>query len=248
MDLSAVEWLLLAFAALLVGSSKTAISGLMGVTVVIFATILPARESTGALLPLLLVGDVVAVLMYRREVEWRLLLRVLPVVAIGVLVGVVFVSRVDDAMMARAIGVILLVLLAFQLFGQRLVSAPTDSARDPATIGYGLLSGFTTMVANQGGPSMSLYLLRSGLARNVFIGTLAWFFLVVNVFKVPFAAGLGLISAQSLQMDLVLAPAVVIGGFLGRAAIVHVPQKLFEQIVLAVVAVSAVALIVSPSL
>lgn len=244
MDLSVFDWLLLAVAAFFVGSSKTSISGLMGITVVLFATVFPAKESTGALLPLLLVGDVVAVLMYRRSVDWKLLVRVLPVVAIGVVLGVLFVSRVDDTLMRRTIGVILLVLLAFQIFGKRLLSAPADSARDPATIGYGLLSGFTTMVANQGGPPMSLYLLRSGLARNVFIGTLAWFFLIVNTFKVPFAAGLGLISGQSLLIDLALAPVVIVGGFAGKAAIRHVPQKVFEQIVIAVVAVSAVLLIV----
>lgn len=245
MDLTALDWALLACAALLVGSSKTAISGLMGVSVVLFATVLPARESTGSLLPLLLVGDVVAVIMYRRHAAWNLLIRVLPVVAVGVVLGTAFVAVVDDIVMRRAIGVILLILLSVQLLGSRLVGQPSDSARDPATLGYGLLSGFTTMVANQGGSSMSLYLLRSGLSRTVFIGTLAWFFLVVNLFKVPFAVGLGLISPQSLKMDLLLAPAVVIGGFLGKALIAHVPQKVFERIVLSLVAISAVMLIVS---
>lgn len=250
MDLSTGAWVLLALGAATVGFSKTAIGGVGQIGVAIFAALLPAKESTGALLPLLLVGDVTAVLIYRRHADWPALLRLLPVVAVGVLVGVAFVASVDDEAMKRAIGAILLVLVGFHLVQRRLAGdvddgrARTGRRLDAATVGYGVLAGFTTMVANSGGPPTSLYLLRMGLSVDVFIGTMAWFFLIVNVAKVPFSAGLGLISASSLAMNLVLAPAVVLGAWAGRWVIVRVRQQVFERLVLLVVAATAVLLLV----
>lgn len=88
-DLSLWTWLLFGLAALFVGLAKTSIGGLGTLAVVIFASQLPARESTGALLPLLLVGDVIAVAAYRRHANWRLLARLFPWVAVGVVVGAV---------------------------------------------------------------------------------------------------------------------------------------------------------------
>jgi uncharacterized membrane protein YfcA len=252
-DLTVAAWLLLAAAAASIGFSKTAIGGVGQIGVVIFAAVLPARESTGALLPLLLVGDVTAVAIYRRHVDWPALRRLLPLVAVGVVLGVAFVAVADDTLMRRAIGVILLVLVGFHLVQRRLAprslsAGAGDVARplsrpDPATAGFGLLAGFTTMVANSGGPPTSLYLLRRGLSVDLFIGTMAWFFLIVNLAKVPFSVGLGLITGPSLLMNLVLAPTVVIGAWLGRLVIVRVRQDVFERLVLLLVAVSAVLLL-----
>lgn len=251
MDLTPAAWVLLALGAATVGFSKTAIGGVGQIGVAIFAALLPAKESTGVLLPLLLVGDVTAVSIYRRHANWPILLRLLPLVAVGVVLGVAFIAVVDDTTMRRAIGVILLVLVGFHLVQQRLAGEPRPVGEplaplarpDAATAGYGTLAGFTTMVANSGGPPTSLYLLRMGLSVDVFIGTLAWFFLVVNLAKVPFSAGLGLISASSLLLDLVLAPAVVVGALLGRVVIVRVRQEAFERLVLALVAASALLLL-----
>jgi uncharacterized membrane protein YfcA len=250
-DLTPAAWVLLALGAATVGFSKTAIGGVGQIGVAIFAALLPAKESTGVLLPLLLVGDVTAVSIYRRHANWPILLRLLPLVAVGVVLGVAFIAVVDDTTMRRAIGVILLVLVGFHLVQQRLAGEPRPVGEplaplarpDAATAGYGTLAGFTTMVANSGGPPTSLYLLRMGLSVDVFIGTLAWFFLVVNLAKVPFSAGLGLISASSLLLDLVLAPAVVVGALLGRVVIVRVRQEAFERLVLALVAASALLLL-----
>lgn len=47
---------------MLVGFSKTAVSGANTVSLTIFAAVRPARESTGVLLPVLTAGDVFAVL------------------------------------------------------------------------------------------------------------------------------------------------------------------------------------------
>ncbi|SFB97027.1 sulfite exporter TauE/SafE family protein [Streptomyces aidingensis] len=264
-DLSLPALAALALAALLVGFAKTAIGGVAALSVAIFAAVLPARESTGALLPLLLVGDVFAVRAYRRHANWPVLLRLFPSVAAGVVLGTVFVALVDDTVMRRTIGAVLLVIVAVHLWqsrrariGDRPPAVPAtatarDTARDteapPAvphrarTLVFGLLAGFTTMVANAGGSVMALYLLSAGFAMLGFLGTGAWFFFIVNLFKVPFSAGLGLIDGQSLLLDAALAPAVVAGALAGRAVVRHLDQRLFARLVLGFTTLSALNLL-----
>jgi uncharacterized membrane protein YfcA len=250
-DLAVTAWLLLAAAALLVGFAKTSIGGAASISVAVFAAVLPSRESTGTLLPLLLVGDVMAVLIYRRHANWGLLLRLLPWVAAGTVLGAVFVSRVDDAVMRRVIGVVLLGLVVVQLVtrGGRLqgdVGAPTAGRRRStraAAAAVGVVAGFATMVANAAGPVMTLYLLMAGLPMLEFLGTAAWFFLIVNAVKVPFSVGLGLLDTQALLFDLRLVPAVVVGAVVGRYVIRRTKQKQFEWAALMLTAVAAVPLL-----
>ncbi|MET7766369.1 sulfite exporter TauE/SafE family protein [Streptomyces sp. NPDC005393] len=243
----------LAVAALLVGFSKTAVSGANTVSLAIFAAVLPARESTGVLLPLLIVGDVLAVFTYRRHAHWVTLWRLFPAVAVGVVAGSVFMLWADDAAVRRSIGGILLFMAAVTLWRRRVgtdaapATGPTDgggSGRGLAKAGsYGVLGGFTTMVANAGGPVMSLYLLSTGFRKLGFLGTSAWFFLIVNVSKVPFSVGLGLIDGHSLLLDAALALLVVPGAFIGKACVDRIDQRLFERLVIAATVVGGLQLL-----
>ncbi|GHJ29403.1 UPF0721 transmembrane protein [Streptomyces hygroscopicus subsp. sporocinereus] len=256
------EFAALAAASILVGFSKTAVSGANTVSLAIFAAVLPARESTGVLLPLLIVGDVLAVRTYRRHAHWGTLWRLFPAVAAGVVVGTVFLLWAGDAAVRTSIGAILLLMAGVTLWRWRTATradTPTASAASavpavptaptapavpaaPDTDGagarlkagsYGVLGGFTTMVANAGGPVMSLYLLSAGFRKLGFLGTSAWFFLIVNVAKVPFSVGLGLIDGRSLLLDALLALFVVPGAFIGKACVDRINQKLFERLVIA---------------
>ncbi|MER5254497.1 sulfite exporter TauE/SafE family protein [Streptomyces sp. NPDC002855] len=237
MDVSLWEYAALAAAAVLVGFSKTAVSGANTVSLAVFAAVLPARESTGVLLPVLIAGDVLAVLTYRRHAHWPTLWRLFPAVAGGVVVGTVFLMWADDAVVRTSIGAILLLMAAVTLWRRR---APADEAKESAssrgarlkTPSYGVLGGFTTMVANAGGPVMSMYLLSAGFRKLSFLGTSAWFFLIVNTSKVPFSVGLGLIDAHSLLLDAALVLFVVPGALIGRAVVHRINQRLFEQLVI----------------
>lgn len=249
-QLTAAQWLLLGVAAVVVGFAKTALGGVGGIAAVLFAMVLPARESTGALLPLLIAGDVLAVTLYRRHAQWGLLLRLLPWVVVGTVVGAGFVAVVDDRVMRVAIGVLLVLVsllgLALRRSGLRDHLA-ADAVRGiphlvAATLA-GVLAGFATMVANAAGPVTTLYLLLSGLAMLAFLGTTAWFFLIVNVIKVPFSLGLGLISAGSLLLDAMLVPALLVGAGLGVLLIRRISQARFEQYALSLSAVAAAMLL-----
>ncbi|MCL6670400.1 sulfite exporter TauE/SafE family protein [Streptomyces panaciradicis] len=243
------EFAALAFAALLVGFSKTAVSGANTVSLAVFAAVLPARASTGVLLPVLIVGDVLAVVTYRRHAHWPTLWRLFPAVAAGVVVGTLFLMWADDGIVRTSIGAILLLMAGVTIWRRRTAEAEEEPDSVSSRAGrakarsYGVLGGFTTMVANAGGPVMSLYLLSAGFRKLGFLGTSAFFFLIVNVSKVPFSAGLGLIDGRSLLLDAALAVFVVPGALFGKWAVHRINQKLFEQLVIAATIVGGLQLL-----
>ena len=244
-ELTWFAWTLLGVAAIIVGLSKTAIPGSGTVAVAIFAAVLPAKQSTGTLLLLLIVADVFAVVTYRRHTNWRALLRLAPAVVAGLLVGVVFLAFADDATVKRLIGIILLAVIAITLLRRRFVAPVADDRPHRlAAATYGTLGGFTTMVANAAGPVMSMYFLASRFPVKEFLGTAAWFFAIVNLAKVPFSIGLGLITPPGLLLDLILVPAVVGGALLGRWLAGRLDQVLFERLVIGFTVFGAVYLLV----
>lgn len=250
----------LAVAALLIGFSKTAIGGVALISVAICAAVLPPRLSTGVVLPLLITGDVVAVRSYHAHTDWRALFRLAPAVLVGMAAGWAFIAAVDDTVMRRAIGAILLALVVIRLVTQRSAAATsatsgadTTSAVDTtgsappanrlAAWGYGSLSGFTTAVANTGGPAMSLYLLAARYSVLAFMGTISWFFFMINLIKVPMGAALQIITPSTLLLDLGLIPAVLLGTWIGRRTLPRVPQLLFDRLVLITTVLAALNLL-----
>ena len=231
-------WLVLAVCALLIGFAKTAIGGVAMIAVVATAIVLPAKESTGFVLLLLLVGDVVAIWTYRKNVDWRLIGRLVVPVLVGIGLGALFLNWVDGPILKRTIGIILLVLLVLGLWPDKLATH-----RPSVGMAYGGLAGFTTMVANAGGPPMNLYLLAAKYDKWRFLGTTAWFFFAVNLTKLPVSIGLGIIRPDMALLALPLVPLVLIGTWVGRVLIKRIDQKTFDRLITIFVAVSALYLV-----
>ncbi len=236
---------LMGAAALVVGFSKTALGGLGVVAVAIFATVLPAKQSTAAILAVLIVGDLVAVWHYRRDADWGLIRRLLPAVLPGLVLGTLFLRAVDDSTLRRTIGGVLLVLVLLQLWVKRRsgdTRSTTHERRGAAwTAGTGV--GFATMTANAAGAVMTLYLSAAGIDKRRFVGTNAWFFLIVNLVKVPFSVGLGLLGWTDVGRAGLLAPLVLLGGLVGYATVRRISQRSFDVAVLLASAVAAAALL-----
>jgi uncharacterized membrane protein YfcA len=240
--LSAFSWILAAFSALMVGVSKAGIPGLGTLFIPLFAFVLPARESTGAILPLLIVGDVFAVAFYRRHASWHHLVRLLPWTGAGIVVGFLVMGGLNDRMLRPVIGGIVIVMLALNVWRSLFRKDALVPDRPWLSALTGLVAGATTMVANAAGPVMMLYLLTMRLPKNEFLGTSAWFFLIVNLVKVPFSAALGLITPSSLVLDGILAPAVIAGSFIGVLSARHIPPRAFELSMQALTLAAAVLL------
>lgn len=245
-----LEWLLLAIAAVAVGLSKSGMPAFGPVPAALFASVLPAKASTGAVLGLLLVGDLIAVRMYHAHADWRILRRLIPSVVAGVLLGVLVLWSANDAAVRRIIGAILvfLVVLSVLLMLRRRREGGAKPRPVPPALAhvFGPLGGFTTMVANAAGPVMSLYFVASRLPVQAILGTAAWFFLMVNAFKLPFSVGLGLVTPQSLLLNLVLVPALVVGAFGGRRLARRISAAWFERIVLLLTLASGLFLLLRP--
>jgi uncharacterized membrane protein YfcA len=245
MDLTTIQMMLLALGAFITGLSKTGIAGVSVLTVALFANALPAKASTGALLPLLLCADLFGVAIYRKHAVWSHVWRLFPWVAVGIVAGCFALDKVSSVQVQRMIGGILVAMVALHICRQRQNDALAE--RLPHTVWFaaaiGVLAGFTTMVANAAGPVMILYLLAVGLPKLEFIGTGAWFFLLVNAFKVPFSAHLGLITSESLLMDALLILPMLPGALLGPVIVRHMNQKVFERVALVLAVVAALKLI-----
>jgi len=242
-DLTPIQWVLVGFSAVVIGISKTGLPGVGILAIPLFAAVLPARASTGVVLPMLLVADVVAVAWYRHHAAWRHVWRLLPWAVAGVLLGYLALGRMNDRQIRPLIGAIVLAMLGLNLLRPRV---PWLEQQMPRcwwfAAGLGLLAGGTTMLANAAGPIMILYLLAMGLPKTAFIGTAAWYFLIMNALKVPFSAHLGLIHAESLLFNLKLVPLVLVGTGLGLLIMRRIPQKLFEAAMQILTAAGAVHL------
>lgn len=236
---------LFAIAGLVIGYSKTAFGGLAVVAVAIFASVLPSRESTAAVLMVLIVGDLIAIWHYRRDCDVALLRGLVPAVLPGLALGTAFLAVVSDGQLRKSIGVLLLIFVALQLFVNARREAVADLAQHRvAGWGAGLAAGFATMTANAAGAVMTVYLIARRVDKVRFVGTSAWFFFGINVAKVPFSVGLGLLHWADVWRALALIPAVLLGAWLGVHTIRRVSQALFERLVLLASALSAVVLIV----
>jgi uncharacterized membrane protein YfcA len=238
-------WVFAALGAFMVGVSKAGITGLSILSIALFTQVFPSsKQASGLVLPLLIFGDLVAVTAYRKHTQWRYLWRLFPWTAVGVVIGYFTLGRISDHTTKTMIGGII-VSLALLSFWRKYMRP--DAERATAlhwSIGplVGVIAGFVTLVANAAGPFMAIYLVAMRLPKMEYVGTAAVFFMLLNLFKVPFMVDLGLITAQSFSVNLLLAPAVLIGAIAGRWLLVRVNQDLFEKLVLILSAIGGILL------
>jgi len=239
--LSTGRWVLAGIAALCTGVSKTGIPALGILLAPLFAEILPARVSTGALLPLLVSADVFAVIFWHRHGSWKHLVRLLPWAIIGIVAGFIALGRINDRQTRYALGVIVLAMLGVHVYREYILGsdAPIPTSWWFAAIA-GFLAGATTMIANAAGPVTMIYLLSMRLPKEEFIGTSVWFFFILNWSKVPFSLSLGLITPDSLTLNAVLVPGVVIGALAGLYLARKTPEKAFTIAIQVLTLASAV--------
>jgi uncharacterized membrane protein YfcA len=250
MDFTLASYALGFAAALLVGLSKTGVPGVSLPAILLMSEAFAGNEkaSVAAILPLLLLGDCFSVGFYHQHADWKRLGALFPYVALGMAPGVVVLVWASHGQFKLVLGWLVLGLLAMEA-GRRKLDWDHLPHRGWFAALMGVLAGFGTMVGNAAGPIMSIYLISRGMLKQQFMGTWAWFFLIVNSSKIPvFLAmkrlgGPDLLSFDALQFDLVVIPLVVVGAIVGRRVLQLVPQKVFNPVVLALAGVAAVRLV-----
>ncbi len=265
-------WLIVALVAVIVGIDKSLIPGSGTLAVGILANVIPARQASGLSLALIIVGDWCAIWAFRKNVEWGILRKLMPNVVVGIALGAVFLALADDTMTKRTIGVILFVFIVWNLIAMALkrrraalrieslqgdrppafVVHGASSARPvvrrrfrPRGLFFGGLAGFTTMVANAGGPVTTMYFLAEGLGVMTFIGTTAWFFLIINLIKLPISLGLGMLTVDMLPMVAAMAPLILVVTLIGRWLAKRINPRVFKIVIVALTFVASVNLIIN---
>jgi uncharacterized membrane protein YfcA len=240
------EWQQLAVgaaAALLVGLTKTAMPGLGMLIVVLMAMAFDnAKLSVGALLPLLICGDLFAVGYYRRHAQWKRIWPLLPWVALGMGLAALFLRWIPNHAFRPFLGGLVLALIVLDLLRRRM-SWSRMPGHPAFGASIGVLAGFATTIGNAAGSIMIIYLLSHGLDKQRFIGTLAWYFLIVNAAKVPLFAALGMITPQTLLFDVFVIAFVASAALAGARLLPRIPQRVFNTAVLLLAAAAALKLL-----
>lgn len=242
-DYPIVGWTLAVLGALILGLAKAGVKGTGVIIVMLFALAFESKASTGVLMPLLIVGDTFAVIYYNRHAQWGVLWRLLPWVIAGVLFGVWIGKDLNESQFRIWMAVLILfsaILMIWNEFRKH-VSVPKHG---PFGWIMGLLVGFSTMIGNLAGPFADLYFLAMRLPKNHFIGTAAWLFFLVNLFKLPFHLFVWeTIDLKTLQWDLWLLPALGLGLWAGVLLVARIREARYRKLVIALTAIGAILIL-----
>jgi len=244
-SITAFEWGLLCVAAFGIGISKSGLSGISMVHVMVFAYVFGALQSTGVVLPLLIIGDISATIAFGRHANWSYISKMLPPAMAGVTLGWLFMLHMEESIYRPVIGSIILALTVIQIVRlwrtSFLESVPHTRW---FALAMGILVGVTTMMANAAGPVFAIFLLSLSVPKMEFVGTGAWFFLLLNTLKLPYSYQMGLIRLETLTTNLVLIPLIPLGLLVGKAIVGRIPQKTFNTIILLFTAIAAIRLMI----
>lgn len=241
-SINTYQWTLLLLGSLLAGMNKAGIQGATPLAVALFASAFGGLPSTGIILPILAAADIFALRYYYKQAQWRHILRVMPWTLAGIIAGVFVGSRVSGRVFIIFLGSSVLASAAILLWKElRRNEKPPASPLFPPLMG--IAGGFTTMVGNTGGPIISIYLLAMRLPKNGFLGTMAWFFFLTNIIKLPFHIFVWkTISANTLLLNLIALPVVFLGTFLGYRIVKIIPEKPYRFFVIGAIVIAAVRL------
>ncbi|MDY7394507.1 sulfite exporter TauE/SafE family protein [Aureibaculum sp. 2210JD6-5] len=242
-NLSFLRWTSVFIAVFLLGLSKSGIKGIGILIVVILAFVFGEKNSTGILLPMLIVADIFAVIYYNRHTQWKYIVKLLPLMIIGVLVGVWVGHDVSEVIFKRLMAIIIIfsVLILFYTENKKSSKISTHIAFSSSA---GFLAGFTTMIGNLAGPISNIYFLAIRLPKNEFIGTAAWLFFIVNVFKLPFHFFVWkTVTKETLVLNSILIPAVLLGFFMGVFIVKKISNLNYRRFILIVTTLGALVML-----
>ena len=207
--------------------------------VTIMAIVFGGKASTGIVLPLLCIADIMAVKYYHRHAQWNHFWKLLPWMIVGILIGVFTGKDLNEAVFRKIMAsiIILTVVIVLLLEWRKRFPVPHNQG---FVAGMGLISGFTTMLGNLAGAFSNLYFLAMRMRKNDFIGTAAWVFLVINLFKFPFQVFYWKnITPSSLWIDILLLPALVIGFFCGIRIVTKIKDDSYRKVVIGLTLIGA---------
>ncbi len=242
-NFSTNNWLSVFFAIFLLGLAKSGIRGIGIIIVVILAFVFGEKASTGVLLPMLIAADILAVIYYNKHVQWKFIKKLMPWMMIGVLIGVWMGNSISGDLFKKIMAIIIIgsVILMFYFERRKSVNIPNNMWFAGSS---GLLAGFSTMIGNLAGPVSNIYFLAMRLPKNEFIGTGAWLFFLINIFKLPFHIFVWkTVTKESLVINSIMIPAMVLGFYLGVRIVKLISNINYRRFILFVTALGGFILL-----
>lgn len=238
-----VTFLLAGLSAFILGISKSGVKGMGIIIVTLMALAYGAKASTGILLPMLVFADSMAVIYYRRAVRWDILFRFLPWMVVGILLAVWLGKDLPEDTFKQWMSVIIIFSVINMYWAEKRDISHLAWGR-PFAIICGVAAGFTTMIGNLAGAFSNLYFLALRIPKKAFIGTAAWMFFFVNIFKLPFHIwSWGTIDEHTIWISLKLFAIIAVGFALGTQIIERINEQAFRKFILLMTAIGAVVLL-----
>jgi uncharacterized protein len=243
-DLTYIEWILAILCGVMIGISKTGLSGFGLVVVPILAEIFGGRPSVGLLLPMLVIADIFAVRFYNRHADWSYVLKLLPWSVIGIIIALFVGKSMNDEQFKTLIAILVIIGIGLMIYldvFKKNFDVP-DYWWFSAILGFA--GGFTSMIGNAAGPIMAIYLLSMRLPKNIYIGTGAWFFFIINVIKIPIHIfSWKTITIQSISFDLLMILPLIAGAVSGFYLVKLIPEKPFRIFIILSTIAAAIVLL-----
>jgi len=236
-------WVIAFMAIVILGVSKGGIKGISVILITMLVYVYGGRGSTGVLMPLLIAADLMAITYYRKDVQWKYLVMMMPAMIVGVLVGTAIGKDLPEELFKNAMVLIIIFSVLILLYWEKY---PPKKIPDNwfFSSAMGLAAGITTMIGNLAGPFANVYFLSMRLPKNEFIGTVAWLFFMINVFKLPIHIFYWkTVNSESIMQSVSLVPALVIGFGLGVWLVTKIKDHWYRKMVIMVTGVAAVILL-----
>ncbi len=242
-DISIAAWTLALTAAMVIGLSKAGIKGIAIVNVTLMALAFEVKESTGIVVPLLVFGDIFAVIYYNRHANWLYIIRFLPWILVGIVIGVLIGNDLNEATFKISMAIIILTSVVMMYWWDRKKSQNVPTHWLFASI-VGTIAGITTMIGNLGGAFSNIYFLAMRVPKNEFIGTAAWLFLIINIIKLPLHIFVWeTITLDTFIFDLKLIPAIILGVFIGVKLVNLIKEDFYRKMILILTALGALLIL-----
>ncbi|PRD56567.1 sulfite exporter TauE/SafE family protein [Sphingobacterium gobiense] len=241
------EWALYFVCAVLIGMSKTGIQNIGTLAVPLFAFLFGAKYSTGIVLILLCIADLVAVIYYRKEFLWSEIKKLLPAALAGLFIGLLLGNYINDKVFKLLIGACIIVGVGIMIWLEKTSQQQQDMLTKNRWYSpiFGFILGFSTMIGNAAGPALSVYMLSKRLNKISFAATSAWFIMMLNFTKIPLQAFVwDNLTWSGIYLNLFAIPFILLGGFIGIKIIKFLPEKEFRTLIIILVVISAILLIV----
>lgn len=235
-------WSLTLLCAFMVGVSKSGLKGTAMVAIPLLAYLYGGKQSVGILLPFLIMGDLMALKFFYKSGNIKLIIKLIPWAIAGILVAVFVGNNITDTQFKHTIAIAIFACLILLLYNEFIGKAQISNSK-VFSGSLGLMGGFATMMGNAAGPIFNLYLLSMRLPKAAYIGTGAWFYLILNTFKVPFhILSWNTINLDTIQLNFIMLPALILGAYLGKYIVGFIPEKPYRYLIFTIIFLSALML------